>query len=948
MATIGGWSPPAAGEDRLPSDQASEAELLFVRRVGPLLTQHCVSCHGDQAEDFAGGLDLRSRRAAIAGGDSGEAAIRPGKPASSPLLLALRGADGWSPMPPKESQRLSDQQLAAIDRWIELGAAWPDEARVESIQRAHADRWSAEDGVTVATSGGQSPQWTGRRYDPADLWAYQPIRVPQLGIPASEAIDQLIEAALPEGLLPAGPAERATLARRLYFDLTGLPPTFEQLNQFVHHPADDEQAFAQLVDQLLQSPHYGERMAQHWMDVTRYADSSGLANDYHRGNAWRWRDYIVRSFNEDKPFDQMIVEQIAGDELDPDDPQMLIATGFLRMGPWELTGMEVAKVARQRFLDDVTNSVGETFLAHALQCARCHDHKFDPVPTRDYYAIQAVFATTQLAERRADWLAQENRDGFDQRQYLLRRQQHYRRQLQQLDSQLLEAAQGWFREHQISPDPWNAEVRKLQQQGNQRLLFKTARQRLMREGVSEDQLPPKLVGFSPQDYGVERVARKGLERLAWELETYQPFALSVYNGVTPQRKSVSQPTRVPQDTAAGGELERTCVLLGGDPFSPAEPVRPGVLSAVTGDDGTLALERQPGDAGAAELPLHGRRLALARWIASPDNPLSARVMANRVWQWHFGRGIAANANNFGTSGARPTHPELLDLLAAELIADGWSIKSLHRKILNTRAYRRSSRHADRKQLRELDPQESSYAVFRRRRLSAEEIRDAMLAVSGELNPELGGVPVRPQINAEAALQPRQVMGTFAAAWTPDPTPQQRHRRSLYTLRLRGLSDPLLSVFNRPSPDFSCERRQWSTVTPQVFSLFNSASSQSRALALADAAMRQTGSVDEAIRQCFRRALQREPLADEWDACRQHVAQLLPLVATARPHLDPPLQVTRRAVEENTGETFTFVEQLYAHEDFQPDLAPADVSAEVRALADLALVLLNCNEFIYVE
>jgi len=301
-----------------------------------------------------------------------------------------------------------------------------------------------EQGVTVATSGGLTPEWTNRKYKREGLWAYQPVKKPELAAKGSAAIDELIAARIPVGLSVAPLADRGTLLRRATFDLTGLPPTPGEVAAFVDDPRPVDLAFAQLVERLLASPHYGERMAQHWLDVVRYSDSSGLANDYERGNAWRYRDYIVRAFNDDKPYNEFIREQIAGDEIAADDPEKIIATGFLRMGPWELTAMEVAKIARQRFLDDITNSVGETFLGHALQCARCHDHKFDPVPTRDYYAIQAVFATTQLTERPAQFLPAENLSGFEEKKFLEMRRAEYLDVLRQLDDVLLENARRGF------------------------------------------------------------------------------------------------------------------------------------------------------------------------------------------------------------------------------------------------------------------------------------------------------------------------------------------------------------------------------------------------------------------------------------------------------------------------------------------------------------------------
>lgn len=457
-------------------------------------------------------------------------------------------------------------------------------------------------------------------------------------------------------------------------------------------------------------------------------------------------------------------------------------------------------------------------------------------------------------------------------------------------------------------------------------------------GLSEETYPPKLVGFTPAQFGLERVARKGLERLRWELDRYEPFALSVYSGVTREFRTVNAPLRMPVNPQSPGELEVTCILTGGDPFAAGEPVRPGVLSAVsTGVSGTLPAA------------VSGRRLDFARWVASASNPLTTRSIANRVWGWHFGRAIASNPNNFGATGGRPAHPELLDWLAAELVDGGWSLKHLHRLIMTSSVYRRSSRLAERGVVARLDPDGRFLSVFPVRRLSAEELRDAMLSVSGELNLQVGGIPNRPELHSEAALQPRQVMGSFAAAWVPNPLPEQRHRRSLYALRLRGLPDPGLEVFNLPSPDFSCERRDTSTVTPQVFAQFNSQNSWSRSLAMAARVLRETGSEEAAVQRCFELAFGRRATPEEVRRCGQHWRDMIEVQLEAIFSTPvPPRQVLREAVEENTGERFQFTETLYGVEKFVADLRAEDCDARTRALADLCLVLLNSSEFLYVD
>ena len=921
------------------------AEQLFVRRINPLFHEKCLACHGKDEAKIKGGLDMRTLASTLKGGDSETPGLTPGKPEESPLYLAtLRTHNDWEAMPPKEADKLHAEQTGWIKDWIAGGAPWPDDSRVQAIAKANEAKWSAEDGITVKTRGALSPEWANRKYKPEGLWAYQPVAKKN----GEKALDDFITAKMPVGIEPAPDADARTLIRRASFDLTGLPPTPEEVTSFESDCSKDANAAVKaLIDRLLGSPHYGERMAQHWLDVTRYADSSGFSNDYERGNAWRYRDYVVRAFNGDKPYDRFIKEQIAGDEIDANDPEKIIATGFLRTGPWELTGMEVEKIARQRFLDDVTNSVGETFLAHSLQCARCHDHKFDPVPTHDYYSIQAVFASTQLSERAAPFLPEENTQGFAERAYLDKSLAEYESVLTKLDAVLLENAARWFKDNGKDPTRWNAAVEaerrasKTRKAPARRLgdysdLFLAARNALTNAGVPEGDFPPKLAGFTPEQFGIERVARKGLERLRWELDRYEPYALAVFSGRTRQYKTVFAPLRMPPDRLTEGELEETCILTGGDPFASGTKVKPGVLSVLG------SVQRTP-------IPdtIEGRRKAFAEWVASADNPLATRAIVNRVWMWHFGQPLAGNPNNFGSTGKKPTHPELLDWLTANFVESGWSFKALHRLIMTSEAYRRSATHPDPKALREKDPLGVSYAVFAPRRLSAEELRDAMLAATGELNRTLGGIPNRPEINLEAALQPRQVMGTFASAWVPNPRPEQRHRRSLYALKLRGLTDPMLEVFNAPGPDFSCERREASTVTPQVFSLFNGQATHARALALAHRVLKETPEEQKAIDRLFALVFSRAPSAEERRDCLDHWRSALPLVRTPPPLVRPPLEVRREAVEENTGEKFAFSEKLHAYADFVPDLRPADVDARTRALADVCLVLLNSNEFSYV-
>jgi len=872
-----------------------------------------------------------SRAAMLKGGETSSEVLIPGNATKSLLFVATTWKNENLQMPPKENDRLSKEQTWHLRDWIDAGAPWPSDAKVVEIVKKHGE------GVLVKTSGGLSDDWTNRRYNEKDLWSFKPV-VKHDGM----TIDDFIDAKLKElGIEPAPPADRRSLIRRVTYDLTGLPPPPKEVDDFVNDPANDGEAYRKVIDRLLASQHHGEHWGRHWLDVTRYADSSGFANDYDRGTAWRYRDYVIRSLNNDKPYDQFIREQIAGDEIDPDDPEMLIAVGFLRMGPWELTGMEVAKVARQRFLDDVTNSVGQVFLSHTLRCAKCHDHKFDPVPTRDYYRFQAVFATTQLAHRPAEFLEDENLDGFDERKYLQQKDRFYSEMLREVNSKkTIKAAREWFAAEDRDANPFETTLQELRA-AKKPDHIDAIRREMQRKDVAPKLIPPRHVGFEPRDFGIERVARKGQQRLKWEFERYNPVAFSVYSGLTPRMRSVQVPLRMPADRMKNGELEQAAILAGGDAFSPTQKLQPGVLSAV-GLGSTRAIQTPIASA------VEGRRKGLADWIADADNPLTTRSIVNRVWQWHFGQGIAGNPNNFGATGKKPTHPELLDHLAATFVEDGWSLKKLHKRILMSRAYRRSSEHPRRGQLAELDPDGTSYAAFQPRRLTAEELRDSMLAVSAELNPQGSGIPARPEMNLEAALQPRMVMGTFAAAWQPSPLPKQRHRRSVYALKLRGQRDPFMEVFNERSPEDSCEARDASSGTPQVFSMFNSDISYDRALAFAARVKRETDSREAAIESVFQLAFGRRANASEHQRTLAHWANMTDRHEKLKfDKPDYPRQIIREAVEENTGEKFLFTEPLHVYNDFVPDLKPADADAATRGLAEVCLVVLNSNEFVYV-
>ncbi len=770
----------ALAAERVP-DSKTEATRLFTEKIRPLFLDKCAGCHGDRAKKIKGELDMRTLAGLLKGGESGDPALVPGSPDKSLLYLSVLWSDPDFEMPPKENDRLNKQQIADLRRWIELGAPWVDGPSKIAEIKGSLGAWSEPDSeglVRVKLTPAENDTWANREYDPANLWAF---RSPQKSSspPKGHPIDSFINRRLAKAnLTPASRASNTTLARRLSFTLTGLPPTTPQLEK---SPAD-------LIDELLISPHHGERIAQQWLDVTRYADSNGFARDDLRPDAHQYRSYVIDSFNADKPFDRFIKEQIAGDELKLAGQDAL---SFLWMGPFEMTAMTSAVVARQMWLDDVVNSVGVTFLGQELRCAKCHDHKFDPIPTHDYYALQAIFASTK----------------------------HH------------------------------------------------------------------------------------LNKGKYKIRHDKPETIQILKG---------------------GSLE-----------SPTGPVAPGLLSALTS---TKKVAPNP----------TGRRAELAEWIASPDNSLTARVIVNRVWAWHFGRGLVATPNGFGSMGAKPSHPELLDHLATWFVENGWSLKKLHRLILTSETWQRSAKHPELQKIREVDPDGTLLATFPPRRLTAEEIRDSMLVASGELTRKIGGPSFYAEINWEVAFQPRLAMGKVLPPYEPDPKRADRNRRSLYAIRIRNLGHPLMEVLNRPPTELSCERRDETTVVTQAFSLFHGEFSNERALALADQAVKNSPDLESQINHIFQQTLARKPTPTEYQRSLSHVREMLVHHKANPPKkTELPKEVTLTNVIEKTGESAYTKFKLTRMANYERDLQPWQVDAQTRALSELCLVLLNSSEFLHV-
>ena len=876
----GSWSAPARSVASglvliALASAAPTAEELFVETIQPTLKQQCLGCHGE-ANTFAK-LDLRTRDGVINGGQRGPAIVS-GDPSSSLLISAIDHA-GELQMPPGGAEkRLPVDVRLAFREWVRSGAPY--------VNAESASSWD---------------------FDEADLWALRPVRqvkLPTAGVdPAMvrTSVDNFILAKLAEnGLKPAPSADKVTLIRRVTYDLTGLPPTPEEVEAFVNDNSPD--AYKALVDRLLDSPRYGERWGRHWLDVTRYADTAGYSNDFERPNAWRYRDYVIRSFNEDKPYDQFVLEQVAGDELFPNNPDAIIGTGFLRSGPWEHTGMAVAAVSRQLFLDDVTHHVGQSFLGLTLGCARCHDHKFDPIPTKDYYRLQAVFSRTAFARRPLDFLPRESTRGFE-----------------------------------VGRRPFEARIATLERRMHD--LHEAARQRLAEakghEAAASAGSSILQRYMDKEEAELLKLLRKRVTMHKLSILRFEPLAMTVSNGLVPEWETVA--ARNSYMKPAEYLDAKTHVLVGGDIQAPAQEVAPGVLEAIERYAGFPSPEIPDG--------LEGRRSALAKWIVNPRNPLTARVMVNRIWQYHFGRGLAANPNNFGKMGKKPSHPELLDWLAGFFVDQAWSVKAVHRVILLSNAYQRTSVHPDQADADAKDPENLYLSHFSPRRLEAEELRDSMLSVAGELSEMTGGPGTYPQINNGVALQPRHAMGTLRPIYEAEPTRRRRNRRSIYGFQQRSLIDPMVEVFNGANPDLTCERRESSTVPTQAFALLNS--EQSRDVALIMATRLAKLSPDHRIDAAFQLAFGRQPDGDELAWTREFLEEMATHHAAhkAQPR-QPPDDVVHHITSELTGEKFEFVQPAYSG-PYEHNPHPSEAAPETRALADLALALFNSNEFVYV-
>jgi hypothetical protein len=805
------------------------APVNFAREVQPILARRCFACHGPTAAKA--GLRLNTRATAIERLKSGNRAVVPGRPDQSAIVERIASDDPAFRMPP-EGTPLAPEEVDRVRRWVEQGAEW----------QTH--------------------------------WAFEPVRAQPAPAVRGRAwvrnsIDAFVLAKLEQrGIEPSPPAEPRRLLRRLYFDLTGLPPTPADVDAFVNDAAVDmDRAYEAVVDRLLASDRHGERWARHWLDVVRFAETNSYERDGVKPHAWRYRDYVIRSFNADKPYDQFVREQLAGDELPAAAADSLIATGFYRLGLWDDEPAD-PELALYDGFDDIVTTVGQAFLGLTVNCSRCHDHKIDPIPQRDYYSLVAFFRNITPNGYESPNTA---RPIFTQPG----------------DRQRYDAAVADLRQRQDEA---------------QRMLRTTEDDFRRLAGVGDERgrdLAQLLKSRGAEVLGAERFAeyqrlQKRLDELK-KTKVWDQFALCV--------------------TEHGRQAPDTFVLGRGNPQSKGDVVQPAFLSILGGGEPTGPA---PDPAGHST----GRRLALANWIAAPDNRLTGRVIVNRIWQHHFGRGLVRSPNNFGQLGDAPTHPELLDWLATEFVRLGWRMKPLHKQIVMSNTYRQSSElrigdfglrnagaastaqstvansQSAMPKSQSLDPANDLFWRFNMRRLSAEEVRDSILAVNGRLNLAMYGPGFYPEISAEVlAGQSQPGKGWGKSSY------EEQARRSVYIHVKRSLVLPMLATFDFPDTDTSCEARFITTQPSQALSMINGDFVNGQAAEFAARVRREAGErVEDRIALALRLALCRAPAPAEIERGVRLIASL---------------------------------EQRRGH---SPDAA----------LANYCLVVLNLNEFMYVD
>ncbi|MDB5390429.1 MAG: Planctomycete cytochrome [Planctomycetaceae bacterium] len=770
--------------------EPTQADSVFDSRVAPLLAGRCLGCHN--AHEKKGGLDLSNSASAFAGGESGKV-IEPGKLDSSLLWEKVSSGE----MPPKKGLQASEKTI--LKQWILEGAKWGsdpiDPFRYTTETRAGYDWWSLKPILRPGLPQIKMVKW-----------------------PRNEIDSFILSKLETKGLTPAPEADRRIAIRRLSFDLLGLPPTSLEVAAFVSDTAPD--AYEKLVTRLLDSPAYGERWARHWLDIVRFGESQGFERDRLRPNSWRYRDWVVWALNRDMPYDEFVRQQLAGDVLAPGNPLSIVATGYLVAAPWDEVGQAqqsaaMRAVVRQDELEDIVGTTAQTFLGLTANCARCHDHKFDPVTQREYYQLAAALGGVRHGERES--LSNRGRELVQARQTdLTARCKPLIDAIAALENPIREKLRT-ERSSGVRP-PANTEA--IASAGV--------------PGAAENEMTELVVAALTPSQRQQR-AELVLHLTQFEAELRLLSGGHTY-AITPR-----QP-------------ESTFVLTRGNPATPGEQVAAGGIKSL--GTGTRELSLPKG------APESDRRRELANWITRPDNPLTARVMVNRLWHYHFGLGIVDTPNDFGFNGARPSHPELLDWLASELIQKNWSLKSLHRTIVLSATYRQSPAVNPAGRTHDAE----NRLLWRRSplRLEAEELRDAVLTVAGELNPAMGGPGYQDFTTFTANSQFYNSIDAVGYAF---------QRRSLYRTWIRSGRNPLLDVFDCPDPSAAAPKRAVTTTPLQALALLNNPFLLRMSDKLAGRIQREVpADVPAQVRQAYQFVLQRAPTATEVELGAEFVKQ----------------------------------------------------------------------------
>jgi hypothetical protein len=822
---------------------AQSGAEFFSHEIRPVMERTCWNCHGDGIQ--SSGLNLSTREGALEGGNRGPAII-PGNAEDSRLFRQIAGLEGPT-MP--IGIMLSADEIENFRLWINQGAQWDD--------------------GPVATVAGGDFQAFATEVPPSarDYWAFQ---LPeQQSLPLIEnfahPIDRFLEQKRQESDLVAAPeADRLTLLRRAYLDLLGLPPTPDEIDAFLADAAPG--AWERLIDRLLASPHYGERWGRHWLDVARYADSDGFEQDVDRDNAWRYRDYVVEAFNDDKPYDRFIIEQIAGDEVDNASHETRIATGFLRAGPRVNFREKDNPERRWDYLDDVVATLGRGVLGMTIQCARCHDHKFDPILQKDYYSLtSSIFGYVELdwpmlpEEQALKYLA-TSADLDDQVSAL-------REQIRDIEQPYLTALKIERIRNEFPADVLEAVLIPEQQRSEGQKLLAA---QVLTIGVPRTRVDEAM---SEVDRTRRAMLRGQIEVVEAQRPEQPPMMEIVTDGdyrYTPDRAGdnvlgcpecrikMDEPGSFIHQGPGRYEVPPANFLIRGDPFSLGPELEPDFLTVAKYGTPPTEIPRSNGRTS-------GRRLALAQWIASEENPLTARVWVNRVWHHHFGRGIVASLDNFGVVGDRPTHEALLDWLAVEFMENGWSTKELHRLIMTSAAYKMASAYENPGNS-EADLENHLLWRYRQQRLEAEAIRDVIMATSGRIDLSVGGRPIFPYI-------PQEILDTASlfGRWDNQADGPEVWRRSLYVYRRRTLTFPFFETFDLPDQNITAAYRNTSTVAPQALTLMNNPFVLNQAESFANQIEeRAPYDVNAQVELVYRTALTRSPSSEEAAIGRQLV------------------------------------------------------------------------------